>query len=590
MHSVIFGGFSSEAIADRNNDAKAKLHITADGGWRRGQAAAAEGKRRRSAGKIADGEEVHRARAAIGNARSHMQAGPRSLVARSDGKMPRPIARPSRWIAKRRCSSSTPAARPASPRASSTPRPATTCSSRKRFEWVFDLPRRRRVLVHGRFGWVTGHSYVVYGPLSAGATVLMYEGAPNWPDEGRFWQMIEKYRVTIFYTAPTAIRAFIKWGDHWVDKHDLSSLRLLGTVGEGINPEAWMWYHRKIGGERCPIVDTWWQTETGGIMMSPLPGAIATKPGSCTKPLPGIVPAIVDAAGKPVPQGQGGWLVITKPWPGMLRGIWGDDERYKEAVLEQGAAQVSGRRQRPLRRRRLLLDHGPHRRRAERGRPSAEHDRDRKRAGQPSRTWPRPPRSAGRDELKGEAVAVFVTLKNGEPSEALREELKQHVRKEIGALAQPDDIRFTGCAAQDPQRQDHAPAAARHRQRQGNGRRHDDAGRLQRAGQTARRRRVKLQRLTKNAQGRPSAGRSFICDRSSVPVIIPETASSTDSARPGRAARRRSACRRFPASWPLQCRPGRGAGTDAAHQAFQLGQLPRGFHRVVVAAPAPRRR
>ncbi len=154
-------------------------------------------------------------------------------------------------------------------------------------------------------GWVTGHSYVVYGPLSAGATVLMYEGAPNWPDEGRFWKLIEKYRVTIFYTAPTAIRSFIKWGDHWVDECDLSSLRLLGTVGEGINPEAWMWYHRKIGRERCPIVDTWWQTETGGIMMSPLPGAIPTKPGSCTKPLPGIVPAIVDAAGKPVCAGQG---------------------------------------------------------------------------------------------------------------------------------------------------------------------------------------------------------------------------------------------------------------------------------------------
>src|SRR4029077_8011811 len=178
--------------------------------------------------------------------------------------------------------------------------------------------------------WVTGHSYVVYGPLSAGATVMMYEGAPNWPGDDRFWEIIEKYRVNIFYTAPTAIRSFIKWGDQHVDKHDLSSLRLLGTVGEGINPEAWMWYHHKIGGGRCPIVDTWWQTETGGIMMSPLPGAIATKPGSCTKPLPGIVPAIVDDRRRPVEAGHGGWLVITKPWPGMLRGIWGDDARYAE--------------------------------------------------------------------------------------------------------------------------------------------------------------------------------------------------------------------------------------------------------------------
>ena len=167
---------------------------------------------------------------------------------------------------------------------------------KKTFEWVFDYRDDDIFWCTADCGWVTGHSYVVYGPLSAGATVLMYEGAPNWPDEGRFWELIEKYHVTIFYTAPTAIRAFIKWGDHQVDKHDLSSLRLLGTVGEGINPEAWMWYHRMIGGERCPIVDTWWQTETGGIMMSPLPGAIATKPGSCTKPLPGIVPAIVDAA------------------------------------------------------------------------------------------------------------------------------------------------------------------------------------------------------------------------------------------------------------------------------------------------------
>ena len=158
----------------------------------------------------------------------------------------------------------------------------------------------------------------------------MYEGAPNWPAEDRFWDIIERYRVNILYTAPTAIRAFIKWGDQHVEKHDLSSLRLLGTVGEGINPEAWMWYHRKIGGERCPIVDTWWQTETGGIMMSPLPGAIATKPGSCTKPLPGIVPAILDETGHPVEQNNGGMLCISQPWPGMLRGIWGDDERYQQ--------------------------------------------------------------------------------------------------------------------------------------------------------------------------------------------------------------------------------------------------------------------
>jgi acetyl-CoA synthetase len=289
---------------------------------------------------------------------------------------------------------------------------------------------------------VTGHSYVVYGPLSAGATTVMYEGAPNWPQEDRFWEIIEKYKVTTFYTAPTAIRAFIKWGDHWVDKHDLSSLRLLGTVGEGINPEAWMWYHKKVGGERCPIVDTWWQTETGGIMMSPLPGAIPTKPGSCTKPLPGVVPAIVDSSGKSVPPGQGGWLVMTKPWPGMLRGIWGDQQRYKEQYWSKiphnylagdnarmdadgcywimgridDVLNVAGHRLSTIEIESALVSHPLVAEAAAVGRP---------------------------DDIKGEAVAVFVTLKSGEPNDALRKELKQHVRKEIGALAQPDDVRFT---------------------------------------------------------------------------------------------------------------------------------------------------
>jgi acetyl-CoA synthetase len=200
--------------------------------------------------------------------------------------------------------------------------------AKKTFQWVFDYRDDDIFWCTADVGWITGHTYIVYGPLSAGATAVMYEGAPNWPAEDRFWDIIERHKVNILYTAPTAIRAFIKWGDHHVDKHDLSSLRLLGTVGEGINPEAWMWYHRKIGRERCPIVDTWWQTETGGILMSPLPGAIPTKPGSCTKPLPGIVPAILDEKGQPIPKNTGGMLCIAKPWPGMLRGIWGDDERY----------------------------------------------------------------------------------------------------------------------------------------------------------------------------------------------------------------------------------------------------------------------
>jgi acetyl-CoA synthetase len=314
---------------------------------------------------------------------------------------------------------------------------------KKTFEWVFDHRDEDVFWCTADIGWVTGHSYIVYGPLTAGATVVMYEGAPNWPDEGRFWEIVEKYRVTIFYTAPTAIRAFIKWGDHWLEKRDLSSLRLLGTVGEGINPEAWMWYHRKVGAERCPIVDTWWQTETGGIMMSPLPGAIATKPGSCTKPLPGIVPAIVDASGKSVPVGQGGWLVMTKPWPAMLRGIWGDPARYREQYWskvphnylagdnarrdEDGyywimgriddVLNVAGHRLSTIEIESALVSHPQVAEAAAVGRP---------------------------DEIKGEAVSVFVTLKSGEPNENLKKELKAHVRKEIGALAQPDDVHFTG--------------------------------------------------------------------------------------------------------------------------------------------------
>ena len=255
--------------------------------------------------------------------------------------------------------------------------------AKKTMDWVFDIRDDDVYWCTADIGWITGHTYIVYGPLTAGATVFMYEGSPDTPHQGRWWEMIEKYKINILYTAPTAIRTFIKWGDEWVDKYDLSSLRLLGTVGEGINPEAWMWYHRKIGGERCPIVDTWWQTETGGIMMTPLPGAIPTKPGSCTKPLPGIIPEIVGEDRKPVPVGAGGWLTITKPWPAMLRGIWGDDGAVQDPVLDRRARQVPLRRQRPLRRGRLLLDHGPDRRRVERLGPPPEHDRDRERAGEP---------------------------------------------------------------------------------------------------------------------------------------------------------------------------------------------------------------
>jgi acetyl-CoA synthetase len=272
---------------------------------------------------------------------------------------------------------------------------------------------------------------------------MLYEGAPNYPAEDRFWDIVERYKVTLFYTAPTAIRACMKWGDHHVEKHDLSSLRVLGTVGEGINPEAWMWYHRKIGGGRCPIVDTWWQTETGGIMMSPLPGATPTKPGSCTKPLPGIIPMIVGSDGREIEgDNVGGWLTMAHPWPGMLRGIWGDDERYREVYWSKvpgkylagdnarrdadgyywimgridDVLNVSGHRLSTIEIESALVSHPNVAEAAAVGRP---------------------------DELKGEAVAVFVTLRGAEPSEELRKELVKHVRNQIGALAQPDEVRFT---------------------------------------------------------------------------------------------------------------------------------------------------
>jgi acetyl-CoA synthetase len=439
VHSVVFGGFSAEAIADRNNDAKAKVVITADGGWRRG--------------KLLPLKET------VDEALEKSPTVQHCIVYQRAKNNPH--MRPSRdhwWhevmdVASADC--------PAEPFDSETPlfilytsgstgKPKgikhTTAGYnlfvKKTFEWVFDYRDEDIYWCTADCGWITGHSYIVYGPLAAGATTLMYEGAPNWPKEDRFWDIIERYRVNILYTAPTAIRAFIKWGDQHVDKHDLSSLRLLGTVGEGINPEAWMWYHRKIGGERCPIVDTWWQTETGGIMMSPLPGAIAAKPGSCTKPLPGVVPSILDETGHPVERNNGGMLCISQPWPGMLRGIWGDDQRYQQQYWSKlkghyltgdnarqdddgyywimgridDVINVSGHRLSTIEVESALVSHPLVAEAAAVGRP---------------------------DEIKGQAVSVFVTLRGGQAGDALKKELQQHVKKEIGSLAVPDDIRFT---------------------------------------------------------------------------------------------------------------------------------------------------
>jgi acetyl-CoA synthetase len=310
-------------------------------------------------------------------------------------------------------------------------------------KYVFDLKEEDTYWCTADIGWVTGHSYIVYGPLQCGATSLMYEGAPNFPEPDRFWSIIDRHSVNIFYTAPTAIRTFIKWGEQWPRKHRLDSLRLLGTVGEPINPEAWMWYREVIGHERCPIVDTWWQTETGAIMISPIPGAIATKPGSATRPFFGVVPEIVTMEGKPVPLGSGGYLVIRQPWPSMLRTIYGDPDRYVQNYWSQipgtyftgdGARKdkdgyfwimgrvddvlnVSGHRLSTMEVESALVAHDKVAEAAVVGRP---------------------------DDIKGQAISAFVSLEHGvTPSAELKEELKRWVAKEIGSLAKPDDIRFT---------------------------------------------------------------------------------------------------------------------------------------------------
>ncbi|HEY6948407.1 MAG TPA: acetate--CoA ligase, partial [Gemmatimonadales bacterium] len=308
--------------------------------------------------------------------------------------------------------------------------------------YVFDLKDDDVFWCTADVGWVTGHSYVVYGPLAIGATVLMYEGAPDWPERDRFWSLIARHGVTVFYTAPTAIRAFMKWGPDLPARHDLSTLRLLGSVGEPINPEAWIWYQEHIGRKRCPIVDTWWQTETGGIMITPLPGVITTKPGSATVPFPGISAELVDAAGTPVMQG-GGFLTIPDPWPGMLRTIYGDDQRYREtywsrfpgryfagdgAKLDEhgywwllgrvdDVLNVAGHRIGTMEVESALVDHPAV---AEAAVVGKVH------------------------ELKGHALAAFVTLKEGHhPTAALKDDLKDHVARKIGAIARPDDILFS---------------------------------------------------------------------------------------------------------------------------------------------------
>ncbi len=443
VHSVIFGGFSSEAIADRNQDAKAVAVITADGGWRRG--AQLPLKKNVDAAVASTTHEPTTVRHVVVLKRTgqpvEMTPGRdiwwHDLVAGvKQGIDPVPMDSESPLFILYTSGST------GKPKGIKHTTAGYLLWAKTTAEWVFDLRDDDLFWCTADCGWITGHSYVTYGPLAAGASILMYEGAPNAPHEGRFWEIVEQERPTIFYTAPTAIRSFMKWGMEHIEGRDLSSLRLLGTVGEGINPEAWIWYHEVIGGKRCPIVDTWWQTETGGIMMSPLPGCTPTKPGSCTLPLPGVVPEIVDSEGQAVGDGEGGWLVMERPWPGMLRGVWGDEARFRETYWSRvpgkylagdnarrdadgyywimgridDVLNVAGHRLSTIEIESALVSHPSVAEAAAVGRP---HD------------------------VKGEAVAVFVTLRAGEPGDGLEDALRKHVRHQIGALAVPDDIHFT---------------------------------------------------------------------------------------------------------------------------------------------------
>ena len=439
-HSVVFGGFSSTALVDRINDASCKLVVTADGGWRRGS----EVKLKTAVDEALKSTPSVNACIVVQRTNTPQQMEPgrdfwwHELMETVDADCPAEELDSEHPLYILYTSGTT-----GKPKGILHTTAGYLLQAHLTTRWVFDIKDEDLYWCTADIGWVTGHSYVVYGPLSNGASVLMYEGAPNFPEPDRFWSMIERHRVNVFYTAPTAIRAFIKWGEHWPQKHDLTSLRLLGTVGEPINPEAWMWYREIIGKERCPIVDTWWQTETGAIMITPIPGATSTKPGSATKPFPGIDADIMTRDGKPVGPSEGGYLVIKRPWPSMLRTIWGDDERYRQQYWSQiegiyfagdGARRdndgyfwimgriddvinVSGHRLGTAEIESALVSHGAVAEAAVVARP---------------------------DDIKGSSIVAFVTLEGSHSaSDELNQELRAHVTKEIGALARPDDIRFT---------------------------------------------------------------------------------------------------------------------------------------------------
>jgi acetyl-CoA synthetase len=442
VHSVVFGGFSAESLRDRINDAQAVLLVTADGGYRRGQIVPLK--------QMAD--EALRETPSIKNV---------VVVQRQPGA-PFPVGIVEgrdhwyHYLMQQASSTCEPEAMDAEDMlyilytSGTTGKPKGIVHTTAGYlvgtyattKWVFDLKEQDVYWCTADIGWVTGHSYVVYGPLANGATVVMYEGAPDWPQRDRFWEIIERHGVTIFYTAPTAIRSFMRWGTEWPARRDLSTLRLLGSVGEPINPEAWIWYHQNIGRERCPVVDTWWQTETGMIMITPLPGLTSTMPGSATLPFPGVTAEIRDAAGKRAETG-GGLLTLTRPWPAMLRGIYGDPDRFvkqywsrwpdKAYFTGDGARRdedgfywllgrvddvlnVAGHRLGTMEVESALVDHPKVAEAAVVGRPH---------------------------EIKGQAVAAFVTVKEGvKAAPDLADELKEHVVRKIGAIARPDQILF----------------------------------------------------------------------------------------------------------------------------------------------------
>ena len=441
-HSVVFGGFSAEALRERINDAKAKVLITADGAWRRGT--------------------VVPLKISVDDALTGTPTIEKVVVLERVGKTSQASMKPGRdvwWHDIVANASDECAAEPMDAEdmlfilytSGTTGKPKGVVHTTAGYllgvstthRYVFDIKENDVYWCTADIGWVTGHSYIVYGPLANGTTTVMYEGTPDFPDRGRFWELIDKYGVNIFYTAPTAIRTFMRWGKEIPAKYKLSSLRLIGTVGEPINPEAWIWYNETIGHGRCPIVDTWWQTETGCIMISPLPGITATKPGSATKPLPGIIAEVVDVDGKPVGPGGGGYLVLSKPWPSMLRTIYGDPERYVQnywsrypgkyftgdgcKLDEDGyfwllgrvddVMNVSGHRISTYEVESALVDHSSVAEAAVIGKTH---------------------------EIKGQGISAFVTLKEGiQSSDQLKDELKNHVATKIGSIAKPDDIFFT---------------------------------------------------------------------------------------------------------------------------------------------------